>query len=91
MSTLFGSSAAAAASNTQGDLKNDVAVKDPPTDSVSEIRFNPKADYLAVGSWDQKVRIYEVSSTGDTAGKAMIDFEGPVLSVAWSDVSSLTL
>jgi mRNA export factor len=84
MSTLFGSTATP--TTTQGDLGKDLAVKDPPADSVSEINFSPKADFLAVASWDNKVRIYEIDGSGNSQGKAMIDFEGPALGVSWSDV-----
>lgn len=88
MSTLFGGTAAAASSTaqSQGDLSKDVAVKELPEDSVSSIRFSPKSDHLAVASWDKKVRIYEISATGDSQGKAIFEHEGPVLSCAWSSV-----
>jgi mRNA export factor len=86
MATLFGGGAAAA-NPAQGDTKNDVAVKDPPTDSISDIAFSSAADYLAVSSWDNAVRIYEIDQSGNSQGKAMYKHEGPVLSVAWSRVS----
>ena len=87
--SLFGQSAAAAssaASTTQGDLKNDVELTQPPEDSVSDLAFSSKADLLAVSSWDKKVRIYEISPTGQSQGKAMYEHEAPVLSVVWSKV-----
>ncbi|KDQ59375.1 hypothetical protein JAAARDRAFT_34097 [Jaapia argillacea MUCL 33604] len=62
----------------------DIEVADPPTDSVSSLAFAPAADFLAAGSWDNHVRIYEVNSTGRTQGKAMYSHEGPVLSVCWN-------
>lgn len=88
--SLFGSNASAAAasaSNTQGDLKSDVELTQPPEDSVSDLAFSSKADLLAVASWDKKVRIYEISATGQSQGKAMYEHEAPVLSVVWSKVS----
>lgn len=89
MSTLFGaaSTAAAAGPTTQGDLKSDVELTQPPEDSVSDLAFSSKADLLAVSSWDKKVRIYEISQTGQSQGKAMYEHEAPVLSVFWSKVS----
>jgi mRNA export factor len=36
---------------------NDVPVEPGPTDSVTKLEFNPAVDYLAVGSWDNQVRI----------------------------------
>jgi mRNA export factor len=84
MSGLFGTSSS---TPTTGDLKNDVQVKDPPEDSISDIAFSPQAEYLAASSWDGKVRIYEIDGQGNSQGKALFPHEGPVLSVAWSKVS----
>lgn len=87
MAGLFGSAAASSsASSAQGDLKNDVQVKDTPEDSISDLAFSPQSDHLAVSSWDNKVRIYEIDASGNSQGKAMFQHEGPVLSVAWSRV-----
>ncbi|OAA66626.1 nuclear pore complex protein [Niveomyces insectorum RCEF 264] len=84
MSTLFGSSAANA-NNTVGDLKGDVAVANPPDDSISDLSFNPSPndpkDFMAVASWDKKIRIYEVNtSTGQTDGRLMYEHNAPVFS-----------
>ena len=88
MSTLFGSAASSSstASNALGDLSKDVAVKDPPEDSISDLAFSPVTDHLAVASWDKKVRIYEIDGQGNSQGKALFEHEGPVLSCAWSKV-----
>jgi len=90
MAGLFGSnsSAASAANPTQGDLSKDVEVKSPPEDSISHMSFSPASEHLAVASWDKKVRIYEIASNGDSQGRAMFEFEGPVLSCSWSKVST---
>ena len=37
--------------------EKDVEVPEPPTDSISSVAFSTQADYLAVGSWDNSVRI----------------------------------
>lgn len=90
--SLFGSAASSAASSsnpTQGDLSKDVAVKDPPEDSISQIRFSSQSDHLAVASWDKKVRIYEIDQNGNSQGKAMFEFEGPVLDCCWSKVRTM--
>ncbi|EIN09851.1 Poly(A)+ RNA export protein [Punctularia strigosozonata HHB-11173 SS5] len=71
-------------SNTTAAAVADVEVADPPTDSVSSMAFSPQGDYLAVGSWDNSVRVYEVSPEGRTRGLAMTSHQGPVLSVCWS-------
>ena len=90
MSGLFGSAAsssaaaAAAAANSQGDLKQDVALSNPPEDSISDLAFNPnpndQKDFLAVSSWDKKVRIYEILSNGQGEGKHLYEHDAPVLS-----------
>ncbi|KAF7317059.1 Poly(A)+ RNA export protein [Mycena chlorophos] len=64
--------------------QKDVEVSEPPTDSISSLAFSNQADYLAVGSWDNSVRIYEIGPGGKSQGKAMYQHEGPVLSVCWS-------
>jgi len=89
MSGLFGTAAATSAnpSNALGELKNDVALNNPPEDSISDLAFSPQADYLAVASWDKKVRIYEINASGGSEGRAMFEHEGPVLSCHWSPVS----
>jgi len=90
MSTLFGGAPASNANPAQGDTKNDVPITDPPSDSISDIAFSSAADYLAVSSWDNAVRIYEIDQSGKSQGKAMYKHEGPVLSVAWSRVGQFT-
>ncbi|KDQ59327.1 hypothetical protein JAAARDRAFT_34068 [Jaapia argillacea MUCL 33604] len=74
----------AASSTTAAAADKDIEVADPPSDSISSLAFSSAADYLAVGSWDNNVRIYEVNSTGQTQGKAMYSHQGPVLSVCWN-------
>lgn len=84
---LFGSAASSASTNpTQGDLSKDVAIKDPPKDGVSDIAFSPAVDYLAVSSWDNQVRIYEIDASGNSQGRAAYEHGGPALSCAWSRV-----
>ncbi|KAH8821008.1 WD40-repeat-containing domain protein [Xylogone sp. PMI_703] len=85
MSGLFGTTAAATATtNTLGDLSKDIALNSPPEDSISDIAFSPQSEHLAVASWDKKVRIYEITPTGGSDGKALFEHEAPVLSCHWS-------
>ena len=88
MSGLFGTTSAANANsnNTIGDLKNDYTLASPPEDGISDLKFSPQSEHLAVASWDKKVRIYEINANGGSEGKAMFDHEGPVLSCCWSKV-----
>jgi len=68
----------------QQPAQADVELTDPPADSISCMSFSPVADYLAVGSWDNQVRLYEINAQGLSQGKAMYAHEGPVLDVCWS-------
>ena len=87
MAGLFGSSSSSAApNNTLGDLSKDVTVKTPPEDSISDLAFSSQTEHLAVASWDNKVRIYEVGPNGEAEGRSFFDHEGPVLSCHWSKV-----
>lgn len=69
---------------TDSDLANDIIVQNPPEDSISDIAFSPQAEVFSVASWDNKVRIYEVSQTGQTEGRAMYEHGGPVLTTRWT-------
>lgn len=73
-------------STTLGELSKDVALSNPPEDSISDIDFSSQSQHLAVASWDKKVRIYEISATGGSEGKAFFEHEAPVLSCHWSKV-----
>ncbi|TPX14441.1 uncharacterized protein E0L32_005405 [Thyridium curvatum] len=84
MSGLFGTSSSAA-TNTVGDLKQDVAVGNPPEDSISDLAFNPnpadQKDFLAVSSWDKKVRIYEILPNGQAEPRHAYEHSLPVFGV----------
>jgi len=94
MSTLFGGAAASSTTSTTGDTSKDVEIAQDqlPTDSISDLSFSPTNDFLAVASWDKKVRIYEVNGSGAT-GKWMFECqslaggaaENP-LCLSWSKV-----
>ena len=86
MAGLFGSSTSSSNASAQGELSKDVALTSPPEDSISSLSLSSQSDHLAVGSWDKKVRIYEINSQGGSEGKAIFDHEGPVLSTDWSKV-----
>ena len=89
MSSFFSTrptSSASPAPAVQGDLSADIEVSSPPEDGISDLKFSPQAELLAVSSWDKKVRIYEITPTGSSIGKAAYEHAAPVLSVAWSKV-----
>ncbi len=71
-------------STVEADVSQDRVINNPAEDSVSDICFSPQAEFLSVASWDKKVRIYEVTASGDSEGRAMFEHEGPVLSTHWS-------
>lgn len=90
--SLFGNVGSAASSasqtNTTGDISKDVPLNQPPEDSISDMRFSPASEHLAVASWDKKVRIYEINEQGQSEGKALFEHEAPVLNCCWSPVGS---
>jgi mRNA export factor len=52
---MFGSSAFAGGSAAQNPNK-DMAVTQPPNDSISKLAFSPTSNYLIASSWDNNVR-----------------------------------
>lgn len=75
----FGSSAVGGTGDTE--------LVQPPTDSISSIAFSPTAQILAVASWSNEVRFYEVSPLGQSQAKALHSaHQGPVLDVCWTPV-----
>lgn len=65
-------------------VTNDAKMPQGPADTVSALSWSPTANYLAASSWDNSVRIYEVSSTdGSGQGRALYNHEGPALSCCW--------
>lgn len=86
MSGLFGQPSTTASTNTTGDISKDVTLTAPPEDGISDLKFSPQSEHLAVSSWDKKVRIYEISASGGSEGKALFEHEQPVLGCCWSKV-----
>lgn len=90
MSGLFGGASSTPSTSTLGDLKQDVALSDPPTDSISALAFSPAAntpDFLAVASWDNKIRVYEIAQNGQSQGRHVYEHSQPVLDCDFSKVS----
>ncbi|KAJ6570297.1 WD40-repeat-containing domain protein [Mycena vulgaris] len=84
MAFFNSSTSTSLSTGTAAPAEKDIEMGDPPSDSISSLSFSGQADYLAVGSWDNSVRIYEVGAGGQSQGKAMYQHEGPVLSVCWN-------
>lgn len=62
---------------------NDRILPEAPSDTISCLAWSPVSDLLAVSSWDNSVRIYEVNSTGNVQPRAMYSHENMCLSCAW--------
>lgn len=70
---------------TGQELVNDSTVVNSPTDSITDVSFSPQLDLLAVASWDNKVRIYDIdANTGNSQGRALFEHEAPVFSARWT-------
>jgi mRNA export factor len=87
MAFLSQTAAASSTTSTTGDTSKDVEVPadSMPGDSISDLQFSPTNDFLAVGSWDKKVYIYEITQNG-AVGKWMFECQGHVLGLGWSKV-----
>lgn len=69
---------------SEADVRNDISVgPQGPEDTVLDLLWLLKGDYLAVALWDKKVRVYQVTDNGQTQGQAMYEHEGPVLLARW--------
>ena len=94
MASLVGSSTTSAPSQL-GDLKQDVELANLPEDSISDLAFNPNPndssgkDFLAVASWDRKLRVYEILGNGQGNPKAAADHDAPVLSCDFFKVGTV--
>mmetsp|Transcript_12610 Transcript_12610/g.38598 ORF Transcript_12610/g.38598 Transcript_12610/m.38598 type:complete len:355 (+) Transcript_12610:73-1137(+) len=68
---------------------NDFVVADPPNDTISQIAFSPRSmlpqNFLAAGTWDNEVRLWEIKADGSTKMLMGIRHDAPVLSVAWRE------
>ena len=71
----------------------DFEVGNAPDDSIAALAFSPPAlpiNYLIAGSWDNQIRCWEINQVNQgwqSVPKAQQSHQGPVLDVAWSDVS----
>jgi len=71
----------ASSNNPNNDVE--VTAGAAPTDSISSLSWSPKANYLAAGSWDNQMRVWEISPTGQVQPKSSTTGEGPVLCSTW--------
>lgn len=85
--SLFGSTSTfggfGAASATTQSTNKDIEVAQPPSDTISCIRFSPTANFLVASSWDNNIRCWEVQGNGTTVAKAEQSHSKPILSCCW--------
>ncbi|KAK6079993.1 poly + rna export protein [Seiridium cupressi] len=60
-------------------------------DTISAVSWSPAANHLAAASWDGKVRVYDVASSGSANGVAMLTAGGPLLSCDWAKDGKMVL
>ncbi|KAH7730972.1 nucleoporin-17 [Aphelenchoides avenae] len=90
---LFGSSTTTApAAATVGQPQNpnsDFEIPSPPDDTVQALKFSPQVSgvsvFLAAGSWDNTVRVWQINENGTAEPKAMQNVGAPILAVDWFD------
>ncbi|CAI8502703.1 hypothetical protein CAS74_000981 [Pichia kudriavzevii] len=80
----LGSTTTPSTNGTLQELSNDIVVNNIGDDSVSDIAFSPQAEYMAISNWDKKVRIFEVTNSGQVEGRTLYEHEGPVLSTRFT-------
>jgi mRNA export factor len=76
---LFGAQAQSQPHNPMKDFE----VTQPPDDSISSVRFSPKANFLVATSWDNNIRCWEIQDSGQSVPKAQQSHTGPVLGCCW--------
>lgn len=79
--SLGGSSAAAAPANPNNDLE--VTARTPVPDSISTLSWSPTSNHLTAGSWDNQMRLWEITQTGQANPMSSTTAEGPVLCSTW--------
>lgn len=66
----------------------DAAAPEPPSDGISCLAWSPVQDMLAASSWDQSVRLWEVSGQSGSAAQLQprltLPHEAPVLSCCFT-------
>ncbi|XP_028394573.1 mitotic checkpoint protein BUB3-like [Dendronephthya gigantea] len=66
-----------------GPATNEFVLESPPSDTISSVNFSPtSANFLLVSSWDDSVRLYDVSSNKQ---RLTYNHQGPVLDCCFTD------
>ncbi|KAI1489337.1 WD40 repeat-like protein [Biscogniauxia mediterranea] len=74
-----------------GSLSEDVTLPADAEDTISSLSWSPVANHLAAGSWDGKVRIYDVKPDRSAQGAAMLSTQGPVFDCDWAKDGTMVL
>eukprot|EP01108_Squamamoeba_japonica_P005963 TRINITY_DN4800_c0_g1_i1.p1 TRINITY_DN4800_c0_g1~~TRINITY_DN4800_c0_g1_i1.p1 ORF type:complete len:334 (+),score=91.50 TRINITY_DN4800_c0_g1_i1:87-1088(+) len=67
---------------------NDLELPQPPSDSVSSLKWAPTTNLLAASSWDKSVRVWQVALTGQCELKFGHELASPIVAAAWNGESS---
>ncbi|KAI1200448.1 Poly(A)+ RNA export protein [Nemania serpens] len=67
-----------------GSQVSDITLPSDGEDTIASLSWSPVRDHLAAASWDGKVRIYDVSSTGHAQRVSTLLAEQPALSCDWA-------
>ncbi|KAI1453618.1 WD40 repeat-like protein [Annulohypoxylon moriforme] len=76
---------------TVGSLSDDVALPADAEDTISSLSWSHASSHLAAASWDGKVRIYNVNTTGVARGVAILNADGPVFDCDWAEDGSMVV
>ncbi|KAI0023191.1 WD repeat domain-containing protein [Xylariomycetidae sp. FL0641] len=72
-----------------GSLSQELVISDATEDTISSVSWSPVANHLAAGSWDGKVRIYDIANNGSAPVVAALSAGGPVLDCDWAKDGSM--
>ncbi|XP_065667536.1 mRNA export factor RAE1 [Hydra vulgaris] len=81
--SLFGGTSSFSFGSSLTTASKDVEVQQPPSDTISCLKFSPNANFLAATSWDNKIRCWEIQATGTSVPKAEQSHLKPILSCCW--------
>lgn len=78
---MFGQAAASTA--LPHNPNNDAEVADAANDGISCMEWSPVSNHLIAGSWDNQIRCWEVSASGQATPRAATSHAGPILCASW--------
>jgi len=70
--------------NNSPNPNNHLELEPKADDTIQTLSWSPKANFLVAGSWDSKLRCWEITDSG-CAPKLLVDYGSPVLTSCWHD------